>query len=111
DGTQKLSIRNVNANELVTRYNFTQSLADNVVSEARNAGSVFDLVSIEGDSDETDNTKINQITMQWVADHIEELSTADNQNQRTAKININTAPRAVLEALPSLDQQIADNII
>ncbi|MCC6682022.1 MAG: general secretion pathway protein GspK [Phycisphaeraceae bacterium] len=112
DGRQRVYLRRANAGELVNRFNFTQSLAEKVVEEGRNADSIFDLVSVRGDNDaQVQPGQINQITLEWLANHVEELSAASNQNERTAKININTAPKAVLEALSGMDDRAVANLI
>ncbi len=112
DGRRPVYIRRANARDLTSRFNFTQSLAEKVVEQGRNANSIFDLISVKGDNNaQTQPNQINQITLEWLADHVEELSAASNQNERTAKININTAPRAVLEALSNMDDRAVSSLI
>jgi DNA uptake protein ComE-like DNA-binding protein len=52
----------------------------------------------------------NEITVQWVAQHIDDICLSDAKRQ-AGKINVNTASREVLLTLPQMTTDTADAII
>jgi len=54
--------------------------------------------------------KVNKITLDWLADHLDELTVSD-EPRLPGRINVNTAAREVLLTLPRMTEEIAESII
>jgi DNA uptake protein ComE-like DNA-binding protein len=57
-----------------------------------------------------DSSKLNQITIGWLADHWDELTVSD-EPRLPARVNVNTASRDVLLTLPEMTGDTADAIL
>jgi len=134
-GEKRVNVNTVDKKTLTQRFNFTEALADAVVSsggakspsggtkaptgpgssQSRRFASLMDLLKVKpkqgrpGGSSEPDEGKVKEITVKWLADHLDELTLTD-QDRLQGRINVNTAPREVLMALPKMTLAAADAI-
>ncbi len=102
-----IKLDDINAAELQTRFGFSDALAEAVVEA--NPDDVFDLVGQSG-AGEAQDGELDQIDFDWVANNFEEFTTEDD-DILGGRVNVNTASRAVLEALPQLTDAAVDNIM
>ena len=98
-GAEKLRLDQLEASALRQRFNFSAGLAEAVVGEDE-LEDVFDLVGLEGDG-EAERGEVDSIGFQWVADRVEDFASGDDAGEERGpgRVNINTAPRAVLKAM------------
>lgn len=111
DGQERINIKNTEAGSLTSRFDITQSLAQRIAERGSQYNSVFDLVGEAGESqNEDEEDLVNEITITWLAENYEQFSLADDDRQ-SGRVNINTARRSVLEAIPGLDSATVDSIL
>lgn len=104
-GAQKLRLDRLDAETLRRRFNFSTGLAEAVAGED-DLEDPFDLVGIEVDG-EAERGRVNEIRFQWVADRLEDFAPADAGERGPGRVNVNSAPRAVLEAVLGEDAAAA----
>lgn len=109
-GSPRLNLSNTDADTLVSTLNFTPGLAEEVVDRGNNTDDLFEFVGLRGEGQIEDDTQTNEITFEWLADAWEYL-TLDDEERLPGKININTATRAVLEAVPRMRPEMAEAIV
>ncbi len=137
-GQPRLNITATDKKTLVDRYNFSDGLATAVL--AARPRSLMDLLNVKASSAQNrpnagdangpdaqssgsnqqnqpnqppgaaDPSKLNQITIGWLADHWDELTLSD-EPRLPARINVNTACRDVLLTLPEMTSETADAIL
>ncbi len=108
-GEDRINLKNTDASTLVTNLDITQPLADGIVQRAGQINSIFDLVGERGEG-EAEEDKTNEITIEWLAKNYESL-TLEDDDRLVGRININTASRSVLEAIPGLNASAVTAII
>ncbi len=109
--TDRVNLKNADASSLVARFNFTQPLADRVVERAGDINSIFDLIGERGQGDGADEEdKTNEVTIEWIAEHYESL-TLEDEDRLAGRVNVNTASRAALEAIPTFNASVADAVV
>ncbi len=108
-GQERINLKQASAGQLIQSFNMTRSLADAVREQAGNADSLFDLVGVSGDGG-ADEDEIDTMTAEWLADRWEQL-TLEDQETREGLINVNTATRPVLEAIPDIPASVVDSIL
>ncbi|BAM03558.1 type II secretion system minor pseudopilin [Phycisphaera mikurensis] len=98
-GQEKIRLDRLEASTLRERYRFTRGLAD-AVAEEDDVRSVFDLVGLDGGGG-GERGEIDEIGFQWAADRVEDFVAADDADEERGpgRVNVNTAPLAVLEAI------------
>ena len=109
-GLPRVNPKTTAADTLATSLGLTPSLAEEVVEQANDADSLFDLVGLQGDGSDRDPTLTDEITLEWLAGAWETLTLEDDE-RLPGKINVNTASRAVLETVPGMRPEMADAII
>lgn len=100
DGTTKLNINNVNANQIAQR-GIPQPVAQAIVTRRNTAGTftrLGEVLQVPGISLELAGTILDNFIV-------------GGANIATGKININTAPSYVLSSIPGITQDIADGIV
>ena len=137
DGEERVNVNTADENALKDRFNFTDALARAVVQHRagntpnntpgnRPAGNqpgspptrfnrLVELVDVRAagspnQAGNADNDKVNQITVTWLANHLDELTLTDEQ-RLTGAINVNTAPMQVLMTLPQMTAEKAETIV
>jgi len=78
-------------------------------------GSLMDLLKVKpkqsgSKKDAGDKDKVKKITLEWLADHLDELTLTDDE-RLVGRINVNTAPREVLLTLPKMTAMTAEAIL
>lgn len=132
-GEKRLNVNSVGKDTLVTRFGFTKALAEGFVQhQAASSGSpaptgaagkprggrfnsLMDLLDVKPARSSSappadEKGKLEQITLKWLAAHLDELTLTDD-DRLPGRINVNTAPREVLLALPAMTTKAADAII
>jgi DNA uptake protein ComE-like DNA-binding protein len=123
-GGNRVNVNSVSAQVLQDRWHFTPQLAQAFV-QARSGRTFQNLAALldvqpqnqNRSNDATDqqpagggNTPVTQITLPWLAEHVEEMALND-QHRLPGKINVNTASREVLLTLPGITSELVDQII
>ncbi len=102
DGTKRININQARQNDLrqLSNYGLTNSDISNIISARRNRQfqTIADLLDVNGIT----NAKFGAI-----ADYI----TTSQREKLIGLVNVNTAPREVLLAIPGIDETAADKII
>ncbi len=110
-GEDRVNVKETDADTLTSRLGITRALADRIVEQAGQLNSVFDLVGVRGEGgQEEDEDSTNEVTLEWLAEHFEEL-TLESDQRLMGRVNVNTAGREVLEAVPGIDAKTADSIL
>ncbi len=108
-GTPPLQFDNINASQLQTRFFFSDALAEAAADRMEGQDDIFRLVGLRGNG-EAEDGEIDEIDFEWVANHYEDFT--DEEDEVIAgRVNINTARRAVLEALPQLPDEAVSDIL
>ena len=132
---QRVNVNTADREKLVNRFNFTDALAEAVVNYSSNSNSnrpgrpnsaasgnsqkfssLMDLLKVKVSggnrpaSSGDDKDKVNKITINWLADHLDKLTLTDNERLE-GRININTASPEVLQTLPQMTEQAALAIV
>ncbi len=123
-GEKRVNVNTADKETLKERLQCTDALADAMIQhkanqqggqgEAKRFSTLMELVGVKGqqqaDGQQQDSSKINEITLQWVAEHLDDLTLTDDE-RLPGKININTASPDVLEALPQLTSSEVEAIL
>jgi general secretion pathway protein K len=99
----------VNEGELQFRFNFSSALAEEAADRLRGQDDPWSLVGLTGDGEALDG-EIDEIDFAWVADNYEAFTDSD-EDVLGGRVNINTARRAVLEAIPQLPADAVDDLL
>lgn len=132
NGEKRVNVNTVDKKTLVERFSFTDALAEGVTGAKASASKqpagrgkggsqrfnkLMDLLDVEakqsdsgGDSDADDEGKVNEITVEWLAEHLDELTLSDD-DRLAGRINVNTASREVLRTLPGMKVETAEKIL
>ncbi len=110
----RVNINEADAATLRDRLGLTQGLAANIVSQRGNDpfDDVFGLVNVSAGGRNRDDEEgmTDQITLEWVAEHWDDLTVSRERTIR-GLVNVNTAGRDVLLSLPQMDEKAADAIV
>jgi len=102
DGTKRININQARQNDLrqLSNYGLTNSDISNIISARRNRQfqTIADLLDVNG---------ITSAKFGAIADYI----TTSQREKLIGLVNVNTAPREVLLAIPGIDETAADKII
>ena len=129
-GEKRVNVNSVGKDTLVTTFGFTAALAEGFVQhKAAGSGSpapapgkpkggrfnsLMDLLDVKPARSSAppadEKAKVQQITLKWLAAHLDELTLTDDE-RLPGRINVNTAPREVLLALPAMTPKAADATI
>jgi len=127
-GRPRVNINTVDKQTLTDRFNLTDGLAEAVVSHKSSGGSqgndgqasqrfgkIMDLLEVKAKSSsredqDADRDKVNEITLNWVAEHLDELTLTDEKTL-PGRVNVNTAPAEVLLTLPKFDEAAVAKIL
>ncbi|MEM1109522.1 MAG: helix-hairpin-helix domain-containing protein [Planctomycetota bacterium] len=109
-GAPRIDLSETDTDTLIEQFNFTPALAEAVVEAGRSADNLFDFVGTRGDGEIEDEQQIDEITIEWLADFWEYL-TLEEDERLPGKVNVNTASRAVLETIPRMSANMAEDII
>jgi general secretion pathway protein K len=124
-GENRLSIQSASKDDLVSKLKISSGLADAIIQHrsSEQIKSLMELIGakaqstrsrpaagIGGGGGDSDANAANEITVPWVAQHIDEICLSDAKRQG-GKINVNTASREVLLTLPQMTPEAADAII
>ncbi|NQU75928.1 MAG: general secretion pathway protein GspK [Planctomycetes bacterium] len=132
-GGERVNVNTADKTKLVERFNFTDALADAVTKyrsssksqtsaqpgqgqgKASNRfNSLMDLLQVKASnttSQQGDEAgKVKEITVKWLADHLDALTLTDD-DRLEGRINVNTAPMAVLMTLPKMGSATAGAIV
>ncbi len=134
-GGERVNVNDTSKQELVETFNFTDALADAMANRGaqdanrpRQGGrdqqgpqrnrfnSLMDLLNVRAqrqqsnDNSDDDEGKVKEITLKWLAEHLDELTLTDDE-RIPGRINVNTAPREVLQTLPQMTSTAADAIV
>lgn len=111
DGQDRINLKNTDAGTLTTRLSITQPLADRIVERGGQYKTVFDMVGEKGQGEGSDEEGMtNEITLKWLAEQYEQF-TLEDEDRLNGRVNVNTAARQVLEAIPGLSPTVADSIV
>ena len=111
DGEDRINLKQTDAASLTTALGITQPLAERIAQRGNEYNSVFDLVGEKGQGEGADEEGVtNEITMPWLAERYEQF-TLEDADRLPGRVNVNTAGRRVLEAIPGLNSATADSII
>ena len=131
DGRKRVNANKADKKTLVDRFDFTDELADAVVkygasqsgkrsgsagAKKQKFASLMDLLKVKAkkqakkkNSKKGSDDKVSEITLKWLADHLDELTLTDD-DRLAGRINVNTAPREVLLTLPKMTAGAAEAI-
>jgi DNA uptake protein ComE-like DNA-binding protein len=59
---------------------------------------------------QTPASQVSEITVHWLAEHMDEMKVNDDERV-LGRINVNTAPKAVLMTLPGISEETADAVV
>ena len=124
DGTDRVNVNDADEQTLASELDLTDGLASAIVTRRGNQNftKLMDLLDVpagqggsEGNSGGTSGggggeAKTNEITLTWLAQHLDELTLTDDE-RLAGKINVNTASAQVLLALPEMDRETAGAIV
>ena len=111
DDQDRINLKSTDAGTLTSRFSITQPLAERIADRGKQYNSVFDMVGEKGEGDGSDEEdKTNEITMKWLAENYEQFTLVDD-DRLPGRVNINTAERRVLEAIPGLTPATVQSII
>ena len=135
NGNKRLNVNTANKDTLIQRFNFTDALAEAVVNYGSSKGesgkpkeggqpeksstkkfnSLMDLLKVKAeekssDKKSEDEGKVKEITVKWLAEHLDELTLTDDE-RLSGQINVNTASKEVLMTLENMTQTTAEAIV
>lgn len=76
-------------------------------------GKLMDLLNVRAansNSGSDNEGKVNEISLEWLADHMDELTVSDDE-RLPARVNVNTAPAEVLLTLPEMRPDLAEKLV
>ncbi len=127
-GTTRVNVNTADKDTLVSRFNFTDALAQAIVDHRsgssrrgrdRRSGrnrfnSLMDLLNVKArqssDRQSDDEGKVKEITVKWLAENLDELTLTDDE-RLPGRINVNTASREVLMSLPKMSESTAEAMV
>ena len=132
-GQERVNVNTANKNTFVQQFNFTDALADAVVNYHSSSSSsnrpapaqgsnaqttrfrrLMDMLNVRAqqssDRQSEDEGKVKEITVQWLAEHLDELTLTDD-TRLPGRINVNTASKRVLMTLDEMTESTADAIL
>ena len=125
-GNERIDLNTATQQELMTSLGLGEALAKAIVDHRKSNkfARVMDLLKVkaprkspsrgaappEAGESSAGEEATNKITLNWIAEHLDEMTVSDKQ-RLPGRINVNTAPRAVLMTLPNMDDATADAII
>ena len=132
-GSERVNVNTVDRDSLVQRFNFTEALAEAVVNYGSNRNTsrrpgasgnrgsqrqrftkLMDLLNVRAqqssESRSEDKDKVKEITVKWLAEHLDELTLTDDE-RLGGRINVNAASRKVLMSLDKMTESTAEDIV
>jgi type II secretory pathway component PulK len=124
-GEERVNFNTADKDTLKEEFNFTDALANAVTQHQANRqqggerqqsirfNNLMELIGLRGqqnNNQQEDSSKVNEITIKWVADHWDQLTLTDDE-RLPGRVNINTASREVLKALPKLTSSEVQSIL
>lgn len=125
----RVNVNTADKDTLVSRFNFTDALAQAIIdhkpssnsssggsgqNQSSRFNSLMDLLDVKAQDSNAqssnDEGKVKKITVQWLADNLDELTLTDDE-RLPGRININTASKSVLMALPRMTTATAETIV
>lgn len=121
NGEKRLNLGSADADSLKSRLGLPKWAAESIVKarEKRKFEHLVDLLDVQRDpsvtvdlSEESDDGSSNEqpVTNSVFAAIVDDLTLKDDETL-PGRVNVNTAPRAVLRALPEVDDELADAIV
>lgn len=108
-GTARTNVKEANAGQLQTELFFSRALAEKVEEKKDDLDDVFDLIGERGNG-QAEEGEVDEITMEWIAQNWEQITVEDDE-RLPGQVNINTAPREVLDALPNLPDAALESLL
>ncbi|KPK82646.1 MAG: hypothetical protein AMJ81_09660 [Phycisphaerae bacterium SM23_33] len=118
-GNDRLNLNSADKATLMKQLDFTDALADAVVKRRgqKKFQKLMDLLEVKAAGQQTgprggekDAGKVNEITLKWLAEHLDEITVSD-EKRLPGRINVNTAGREVLLTLPEMTKDTAEAIM
>ncbi|MEM1026614.1 MAG: hypothetical protein AAGJ38_00860 [Planctomycetota bacterium] len=106
---EPLKYDELDAADLRERFLFSEALAEQAAERLSGADDPWDIAGLRGGGEPLEG-EIDEIDFAWVANHFEDFTNEDD-DILPGRININTARRAVLEAIPQLPQDAVNDIL
>lgn len=110
----RVNMATVEAENIPDRFNFSDELAKAVADRnwKSNNSTLTDLTKAKapGGGKSKDGEPLKEISLQWVGDHLDEMSMTDDEVV-LGRINVNTASREVLLTVPGLTDKAVDKIL
>lgn len=116
---QRINLNKADKQTLVNKLGFSNALADAVVKkkakgsgsggESKRFNSLMELLDVTPGKD-SGGGSVKKIEMKWLAEHWEELTLTDDK-RLLGRVNVNTASRQVLSALPKMTDSSVEAIV
>ncbi len=111
EGDDRINLKNTDASTLTSRLSITKPLAERIIEKGGQYKTVFDLVGEKGEGEcNSEEGMTNEVTLEWLAERYEQF-TLEDEERLTGRVNVNTAARDVLEAIPGFSPSVADVIV
>jgi general secretion pathway protein K len=119
-GNERVNLNTADKQELTSKLGLSDALAQGVINRrgSNKFAKVMDLLDVKparsgspgGNRADGKPSGVNEMTLKWLAEHLDELTVTDEE-RLPGRVNVNTAPRAVLMALPEMTDAAADAIV
>ncbi len=106
---EPLQYDEADAASLRSRFGFSEALAEAAAERLGGADNPWGLSGLRGNGEALEG-ELDAIDFAWVADHYEDF-TGEDDDILPGRVNINTARRAVLEAIPQLPPEAVNDIL